>query len=326
MVRELNEEGLAMYTKKEPTAYFLRTREKSILPKLLAHYQLYLLILPALVYVLVFSYVPMYGVQIAFKDFRPSVGIWGSKWTGLKHFIRFATYPDFWKIVNNTLSISLYSLATFPCAVLLAVLFHETQSVRFKKTVQMITYAPHFLSTVVLCSLVMLMLNKNTGPVNLIREAMGMERIDFMTHPQYFSSIYVWSGVWQNIGWGSIIYLAALSGVPPELVEAAIIDGAGRSKVIWYVYIPSILPTIIITFIMSTGSILSVGFEKIYLLQNNLNLDASRVISTYTYEVGLVSGQFSYSSAIGLFNNVINVILLGIVNTISKKVSDVGLW
>lgn len=303
-----------------------RREKKKLLKEILAHWHLYLLILPAFIYIVIFSYGPMYGVQIAFKDFRPSLGIWGSQWTGLKHFIRFITYPDFFKMLRNTLGITLYSLATFPCAIILAILFNEIRSVKFKKTVQMVTYAPHFLSTVVLCSLVILMLNKNTGPINNVRALVGAERIDFMTQPQFFSSIYVWSGVWQNVGWSSIIYIAALSSVSPELVEAATIDGAGRLRIIWHVSIPGILPTIIITFILNTGNILSVGFEKIFLLQNNLNLETSRVISTYTYEVGLVSGQFSYSAAIGLFNNIVNVIMLSIVNAISKKVSEVGLW
>ena len=289
------------------------------------YWQLYLLLLPAFVYVLIFSYGPMYGIIIAFKDFKPKLGYLGSKWVGLEHFKRFLTYPDFWKLIRNTLSISLYSLLTFPCAIILAVLFNELKGVFFKKTVQMVTYAPYFLSTVVMCSLVILMVGRD-GPLGQLYKVFAKEGMDLLTIPEAFSSIYVWSGVWQTTGWGTIIYLAALAGVSPELIESAKIDGAGRFKIIWHVNLPCIMPTIIIMFIMSTGNILSVGFEKIFLLQNELNLETSRVISTYTYEIGLLGGQFSYSTAIGLFNNVINVIMLFISNKIAKKVSGIGLW
>ncbi|OIZ59882.1 sugar ABC transporter permease [Eisenbergiella tayi] len=289
------------------------------------YWQLYLLLLPAFVYVLIFSYGPMYGIIIAFKDFKPKLGYWGSDWAGLKYFKRFLTYPDFWKLVRNTLSISLYTLLTFPCAIILALLFNELKGVFFKKTVQMVTYAPYFLSSVVMCSLVILMVGRD-GPLGILYGMITGKNADLLTIPKYFSSIYVWSGVWQSTGWGTIIYLAALAGVSPELIESAKIDGAGRLQIIRHVNLPCILPTIIIMFIMSTGSILTVGFEKIFLLQNDLNLETSRVISTYTYEIGLLGGQFSYSTAIGLFNNVINVIMLFLSNKIAKKVSGIGLW
>lgn len=303
-----------------------RSKRKNTLQAVIDHWQIYLFILPAIIYVALFSYGPMYGIQIAFKDFRPGLGIWDSPWVGLKHFIRFVTYPDFWQMMQNTLSITLYSLATFPCAIFLAIFLNEMKNRKFQKTVQMITYAPHFLSTVVLCSLVLMLTHKSTGPINNVLDILGLQRIDFMTQPAYFSSVYVWSGVWQSLGWNSIIYIAALANVSPELIDAAKIDGAGRFQVIRYINIPTILPTIIITFILNTGSLLSVGFEKIFLLQNDLNLAASRVISTYTYEIGILGGQFSYSSAIGFFNNVVNILMLLVVNTVSKKVSDIGLW
>jgi putative aldouronate transport system permease protein len=295
------------------------------LKRALSCWQLYVLILPAIIYLGIFNYGPMYGIQIAFKEFRPSLGIWQSPWIGFSNFIRFVTFPDFLKMIRNTLSITVYQLATFPCAVILAIMFNEMHNAKFKKVVQMVTYAPHFLSTVVLCSLVLLMLAPE-GPINNALVSLGLSPVEFMFRPKYFASIYVWSGVWQNIGWGSIIYLAALSGVSPELIEAAKIDGAGRLQVVWHVNIPSILPTIIITFILSTGGMLNVGFEKIFLLQNPLNLDTSRVISTYVYEMGIGGAQFSYASAIGLFNNVVNIILLLTVNAISRKVSEIGLW
>lgn len=289
------------------------------------YWQLYLLLLPAFVYVLIFKYGPMYGIVIAFDNFKPKAGYLGSEWVGFSHFKRFLTYPDFWKLIRNTLSISLYSLATFPCAIILAVLFNELKGVLFKKTVQMVTYAPYFLSTVVMCSLVTLMVGRD-GPLGHLYAAITGTSTDLLTIPKYFSSIYVWSGVWKGTGWGTIIYLAALAGVSQELIESARMDGAGRLQVIWHVNLPCILPTIIIMFIMNTGNILTVGFEKIFLLQNNLNLETSRVISTYTYEIGLLGGQFSYSTAIGLFNNVINVIMLYISNRMAKKVSGIGLW
>jgi putative aldouronate transport system permease protein len=291
-----------------------------------SNYQLYILMLPAIVATLIFAYGPMYGVQIAFKDFSSRLGIWGSKWVGLEHFVRFFKYPSFLQMLRNTLVISLYDLATFPLSIILALLLNEIRSTKFRKTVQMVSYAPHFLSTVVLCGIVTLFLGKGDGLLNNLLEMAGGARVDFLIVPRYFASIYVWSGVWQDIGWGSIIYIAALSGVSPELVEAARMDGAGRLRVIWHVNLPAILPTIIILQIMAAGRILSVGFEKILLLQNDLNMPASSVISTYVYTLGVLRGQYSYSTAIGLFNNLINVFVLTIVNKISDKLSGVALW
>lgn len=289
-------------------------------------WQLYLLILPALVYVFTFSYWPMYGIMIAFKEFNARLGIWGSEWVGLSHFIRFVTYPDFWKILFNTLIISLYSLATFPLTIILALLLNEIGNHKFKRTVQMLTYAPHFLSTVVICGMIGLFFSRNMGLINNVIEMLGGERIDFLSKPEYFTHLYVWSGVWQDIGWGTIIYLAALSGVSPDLIEAARIDGATRLQVIRHINIPTIMPTIIIMLILSCGSILSVGFEKIYLLKNPLNSDASQVIATYLYEVGLIGGQYSYSTAIGLFNTLVNFLLLVVVNIVAKKISAISIW
>lgn len=300
-------------------------QRKKISIKLKRYWPLYLLLLPAFIYVLIFSYGPMYGIIIAFKNYKPKLGYLGSEWVGLKHFIRFIKYPQFWDLIRNTLSISLYSLLTFPCAIILALLFNEMKNAAFKKTVQMATYAPYFLSTVVMCSLVILMLGRK-GPLGELYSSVTGESKDLLTVPSYFSSIYVWSGVWQSVGWGTIIYLSALAGVSSELIEAAKIDGAGRLNVIWHVNLPCILPTIIVMFIMSTGNVLSVGFEKIFLLQNDLNLETSRVISTYTYEIGLLGGQFSYSTAIGLFNNLVNIAVLFCANKLAKKVSGIGLW
>jgi len=267
----------------------------------------------------------MYGIIIAFKNFKPKLGYLRSEWVGLEHFVRFLTYPDFWKMIGNTLSISLYSLATFPCAIILALLINEVRNTRFKKIVQIITYAPHFLSTVVVCSLVS-MLTAREGLLGHLYFAITGQKQNLLTIPEFFIDIYVWSGVWQNVGWGTIIYLAALAGVSRDLIESAQIDGAGRLQIIRNINIPCILPTIVITFIMNTGSILSVGFEKIFLLQNDLNIGVSRILSTYTYEIGLMGGQFSYSTAIGLFNNVVNIMILLFSNKIVSKISGTGIW
>lgn len=289
-------------------------------------WQLYLLILPAIVSVFIFHYIPIYGVQIAFKNFRSSKGILGSEWVGFRHFARFLAYPDFWKILWNTVHISLYALATFPCPVILALMMNELSSERYKKFMQMVTFAPHFISTVVVCSMVLLFFDRSQGLVNNVIAALGGERYDFVSSTRYFSSLYVWSGVWQNLGWNAIIYIAALSSVSPELIEAARVDGATRLQIVRYVNFPAILPTAITMLILSAGSLLNVGFEKIYLLQNPLNMEASRVISTYVYEIGLQGGQFSYSTAIGLFNNVVNIVVIILVNGISKRVTRVALW
>lgn len=305
----------------------LRTRKRRrMLRQILTDWQLYLLVLPAVVYIFLFNYMPMYGVQIAFRNFRPSKGIWGSQWVGLQFFIKFVKYPHFSKIVLNTLWISLYGMATFPLSIILALMLNELNNEKFKKIVQMITYAPHFISTVVLCSMITLFLNKDNGMINNIISAFGGKRQAFLEIPACFSTIYVWSGVWQGIGWGTIIYISALAGVPMEQVEAARIDGASRFQIILHVNVPTIMPTIVIMLIMSCGSVLSVGFDKVYLLQNPLNMDASNVISTYVYELGLLNGQFSYSAAIGLFNTIVNVIMLLIVNAIARRVSEISLW
>lgn len=294
--------------------------------KFLKYWQLYLLILPAIVYVFIFSYLPMYGVQIAFRNYRSSLGIWGSEWVGLAHFKRFISFPNFKLILKNTLSLGIYSLATFPLAIIFALMLNELRNEKFKKLVQMVTYMPHFLSTVIVCSIVTLFFNQKTGVVNTVITALGGESVAFLENADNFADLYVWSGVWQGIGWSSIIYIAALAGVSSELIEAARIDGATRLQVIWHVNIPHILPTVVTMLILSCGSILSVGFEKVWLLQNSLNLSKSQVISTYVYEIGIRGGQFSYSSAIGLFNTLVNMTLLVIVNKVAKKVTDTGIF
>jgi putative aldouronate transport system permease protein len=294
--------------------------------RLLESWQWYVLLLPALVYLIIFHYGPIYGIQIAFKNYRATRGIWGSDWVGLKHFIRFFDFPNFWKLIRNTLSITLLSLATFPAGVLFALYLNEILAVRYKKTVQMITYMPHFLSEVVVCALLIIFLDRSMGPINNLVEALGGERQNYLGIPTAFAPIYVLSGLWQNLGWQSILYISALSSVPMEEIEAAKIDGASRQQIMWRINLPNILPTVIITFLLRVGGIMNVGFSKIFLLQNNLNLDYSNVISTYTYDIGLVGGQFSYAAAIGLFNNVINILVLLLVNQIIKRVSETSLF
>ena len=299
---------------------------KPLWRRIFDYWQIYVLMLPAVVHIFMFNYMPMYGVQIAFRNVKTKLGFFNSPWVGLKWFEKFFTYPHCWRIIKNTLTLSLYSLATFPLAIIAALLINELRSRKFKKTVQMITYAPHFISTVVIVAMLNLFMNQSAGLFNNIIAALGGTRMDFLGTAAYFPHIYVWSGVWQGLGWGTIIYLATLSNVSPELHEAAYIDGASRLQIIWHINIPALLPTIVIMLIMRCGSILSGGFEKVYLLQNPLNLDASEIISTYTYQLGLLGGQYSYSTAIGLFNTLVNVTLLIIVNTISKKLSDTSLW
>lgn len=303
-----------------------RHKKGYVLRRLKESWQWYLLLLPALIYLFMFDYAAMYGVQIAFRNYRASKGIWGSPWVGLKYFIRFIEYPNFWTLIKNTLSITLYSLATFPIPIIFALFLNEVSQAKFKKTVQMVTYMPHFLSEVVVCALVILFLDRTTGPINNLIATLGGERTNFMAQPSAFTTIYVMSGLWQNMGWSSVLYISALSSISQEEVEAAKIDGASRFQVLWHINLPGILPTVVITFLMQVGRIMNVGFSKIFLLQNDLNLEASRVISTYVYEIGLVGAQFSYSAAIGLLNNVVNILILLIVNQITKKLSETSLF
>jgi putative aldouronate transport system permease protein len=291
------------------------------------NYQLYSLLLPGIVFIFIFAYIPMYGAQIAFRDFNFRRGIWGSEFVGLKHFIRYITSSNFWPLMLNTIGISAYSLAAgFPIPIILAFMINEVRSIKYKKTVQMITYMPHFISTVAICSMIKLFLDRSNGVFNLIIKILGGEPVAFLSEPAYFKSIFVISGIWQEMGWGTIIFLAALSAVDPEMVEAARIDGATRLQKIMYIDFPTILPTIMILLLLSIGSLVSVGSEKILLLQNSLNMDASDVISTYVYRLGIRDAQYSFTTAIGLFNSVVNVILLVSFNGLSKKFSEVSLW
>lgn len=305
-------------TKKQKKINFMRILKRN--------WVCYLFILPMLIYVIIFNYIPMYGIQLAFKDYRVADGILGSAWVGLKHFKTFFESYQFKDLLWNTLSLSLYSLiAGFPMPIIFALLLNYITNVKLKKVVQMVTYAPHFISTVVYCGMILIFLSSD-GVINQLLKLIGIDSVAFLTNPSNFRHIYVWSGVLQNIGWGSIMYISVLTSVDPTLHEAATVDGATRFQRLLHIDLPAIVPTMVIMLIMRAGEIMDLGFEKAFLLQNNINLDYSEIIATYVYEIGIQGGQFSYSSAIGLFNNVINMVLLVVVNKIAKKVSDVSLW
>lgn len=294
------------------------------------YWQLYLMVLPPIVTTFIWHYIPLYGVLIAFKDFDSGLGILQSPWYGLYHFRWFFERPSFWPILWNTIRISLYSFATFPCSIIFALMINELTNKKFKKTVQMISYMPHFISTVVVCSMVHMFFNASTGIVNKAIVALGGEAVEFLYKTDAFDHLYIWSGVWQGLGWGTIIYLANLANVSPDLIEAARIDGATRWDIVIHVNIPTILPTIVILLILRVGGILGVGFEKVFLLQTQRNISVSRVISTYVYELTLGAGgstiYWDTSAAIGLFNSIVNLILIILTNTFARRVSDVTLW
>jgi len=291
------------------------------------NYELYLFVVPALVYLIIYCYAPMYGVQIAFKDYRVGKGIMGSQWVGLKHFEKFLGNATNRSLIWNTLRLSVQTLIFgFPLPIIFAVLLNEVQNKRFRKTVQTISYAPHFISTVVLVSMLTLFLDKNTGIINSLIGAFGIGPFDFMSRSSWFPNIYVISDIWQNLGWNSIIFISALASVDVGLHEAARIDGATRLQRIFHVDLPGIFPTIAIMLIMQTGNLMTVGFEKAYLMQNPLNMGTSEIISTYVYKMGLLYNQYSYSTAINLFNSVVNCILLVTVNGIVRRLTDSGLW
>ena len=290
------------------------------------HWQLYLLLILPLVWVIIFRYWPMFGLQIAFRNFKISKGFWDSKWVGLKYFQQFLTDYSFKRLISNTLGISVYSLvAGFFPPIILAVALNECRHKYFTKGVQTITYMPHFLSTVVITSIITQLLSYG-GALNTLVKAVGGTPRNYLSEPSYFKSIYVWSGIWQSQGYNSIMYLAALAGISPELQEAAYVDGANIWQRIWHVDLPGIIPTAIILLILNTASVLNVGYEKVYLLQNSLNMSASDVISTYVYRVGLVDMNYSFSTAVKLFQSVISLLLMAIVNSIARKASDYSLW
>ncbi len=288
---------------------------------------LYLVILPSVVYYLIFLYKPMWALQIAFKDYTPYRGVMGSPWIGFEHFISFFTGPYFWRTLRNTLVINLYSLAFgFPAPIILALMLNEVRSNKFRRTIQTITYMPHFISAVVVVGIVTNFLSPTTGIINVIIEKLGGEKTYFLTKPEYFRGIYTIMGIWKEVGFNSIVYIAALSGIDVQLYEACTIDGGGRWARIWHVTLPGILPTVVIMLIMKVGSLLECGYETIILLYQPATYETADVISSYVYRVGLTDGRHSFATAVGLFNSVVALILVVGANYVSRRVTETSLW
>ena len=294
----------------------------------LSHWQLYLFLLLPIIYLILFDYIPMAGAQIAFRDFNPQDGIWGSPWVGWKNFERFFNSYQFWDILFNTLFLSIYGLlVSFPLPIILALVLNSFPGVRFKKTVQTVSYIPHFISTVVIVGMLMQLFNPRTGAIgNIYTHLTGNVMKDLFAEPSAFPHLYVWSGIWQSIGWNSIIYMAALAGIDPDLYEAAHIDGCGRLRQIWHITLPGIVPTMVTLLILSIGGLLSANSDKILLLYSPLTYETGDVIGTFVYRRGIKGGDFSYSTAVSLFQTVINFLLLIFANWFSNKTTETSLW
>lgn len=290
--------------------------------------ELLLFTLPAIIIVFLFNYMPMYGVQIAFKDFAPGLGISGSPWVGFKHFQRFFHSANFGLIIKNTVLLSIYSLLwSFPIPILLALVINEIKGKYFKKVLQTVTYLPYFISMVVLIGMFNILLNPDFGLYGIAAKALGVDSpLNPTTSPQLFRTVYIALQIWKDTGFSSIVYLAVLSGIDPSLHEASMVDGASKLQRIWYIDLPALIPTAVIMFILACGSIMNIGFEKVFLMQNQINVSVSEVISTYVYKVGIQSAQYSFSSAVNLFNTVINLLFVIVVNYISRRVSENSLW
>lgn len=322
--------GVVTPARKASTAETVPTRPRpSVRRKVRASWQLYVMLLVPVVQLCLFNYWPMIGIQIAFRNYNPVGGMWGSPWVGLQNFEQFFHSYEFWPVIRNTIILHGYELiATFPLPIILAICLNYVRQRWFSRTVQMVTYAPHFISTVVVVGMLFVMLDPQTGVYHFGLAKLGIGMPDFLSAPGWFRHIYVWSGAWQAMGFSAIIYLAALSGIDVGLHEAAIVDGASKIKRIWHIDLPGIAPVAIILFILSMGSALTTGFEKVLLMQNPLNLGTSEVIDTYVYKVGLASQvpQYSYATAIGLFQSVVGLILIFAANRIARRVSSTGLW
>lgn len=295
------------------------TNSKSLLQRIKENWQLYAMLLVPVLLTVVYKYVPMYGIQIAFRDFKASSGIWGSEWVGLKWFERFFSAPNCWRMISNTVLLSLYSLLwSFPIPIILALMINQLRFKKFQKVVQTVLYAPHFISIMVVCGMIRIFLSPSGGLINLIAGT----SIDFLTEASAFRTIYIASGVWQDAGWGIIVYMATLANVDTSLYEAAKIDGASMFHRIRVIDLPELMPTVMLMLIMSAGNLMNVGFEKVWLLQTDLNKATSDVISVYVYQQGIENAKYSYSTAVSLFNTVINIILLIIVNKVASKASE----
>lgn len=312
--------------RKDPVVPNLSTRN-DFLRRLVAQRYLFLLMLPGIIYFIVFKYTPMYGTIIAFKDFNPRVGILESPWAGLKYFKQFFDSPFCWRLIRNTLLLSLYDLIfNFPVPIIFALLLNEVRCKRYKKAVQTISYLPHFISVVIVVGLMKTMFSPNGGVVNSLLSMFGVDPINFFSEKGWFRTLYVGSGIWQSFGWGSIIYLASMAGIDPGLYEAARLDGAGRFRCMWNITLPAIRPTITILFIMRLGKLLSVGFEKAILMYSPATYEVSDLISTYVYRYGILKANYSFGAAVDLMNSVVALILIFVANKICQKVSDTSLW
>ncbi len=288
---------------------------------------LIVLVIPAVLYFIIFRYLPMWGVLIAFKRYNIAKGFWDSEWVGFKYFIDFFNNPFAFRLIRNTFLLSFYNIIwEFPIPIIFALILNEVKNVHFKKFVQTVSYMPHFMSTVVVCSMVIMLLSPSTGPINRFFVSIGMQKIDFLAEAKWFRTIYIASSIWVNTGWGAIIYLASLSNIDPQLYEAAIIDGANKFQKLINVTLPCLAPTIVTLLLLRIGHIMGIGFEKAYLLQKPITYETSDIISTYVYRMGIENTNFSYGTAIGLFNSVINLIFLVTANIITKKVSETSLW
>lgn len=288
---------------------------------------LWLLFLPCLLYYLIFRYAPMFGLVITFKDYNLFKGIWASDWVGFKYYRMFFENPDFWPLMKNTFLLGLYKLVFgFPAPVILAILLNEVRKAAFKRFVQTVSYLPHFISNVIVASMLIMFLSPTGGLINNLLGTFGIAPINFMNEPGMFRGIYVLSEVWQHIGWETIIYLAALTAIDPQLYEAADMDGASRMRKIWHVTLPGISPAIVITLILNIGKVLEIGFEKVFLMQNPAIYDTADIISTYVYRIGMVQGNFSYGASIDLFMGIISLIFIYCANYISRRVNETSLW
>ena len=300
----------------------LKPRGKTLSQRLLEHWQLYLLLLIPVILTVIYKYIPMYGIQIAFRDYKPSRGFLGSEWVGMKWFDRLFTAPTFDRMISNTLLLNFWGLLwSFPVPIILSLAINQLRFKRYKRVVQTVLYAPHFISIMVVCGMIRIFLSPSGGLINLLLGS----TVDYLTESSAFRPIYIISGIWQDAGWGTIVYLATLSTVDTALYEAAKIDGASMFQRIWHVDVPALVPMIIMQLIMCAGGIMNVGFEKVMLLQTELNKAASDVLAVYVYEQGILNAKYSYSTAVGLFNTAINIVLLIIVNTISKKAADIDI-
>lgn len=303
------------------------TKKPTVLNTFKRDYQLWIMILPALAVIIIFNYIPMYGIQLAFREFDFNKGLTGGEWVGLKYFEQFINNYMFKDLMVNTVTISLATIILgFPAPIIMALIINQVVWKRWKKTLQTTVYLPHFISMVVMVGILNVLLSPETGVVGYLMKSLGLEDINLLASEKTFVPVYVLSDIWQHAGWNSIVYLAALSSVDPQLYDSAKIDGASKWQIIKHIELPALVPTMIILFILSMGNILNTGFEKIYLMQNPLNLPVSEVIATYVYKIGIISNQFSYAAAIGLFNTIINFAFLVAMNFIAKRFSNISLW